>query len=321
MHVKLKLQNMAVLIEFITGAGLGLFFHWVLHYEEASYVIFGIGVLLSLATYLVREDLAHLRQGLTEQYRRSHELTFAIAQISDPECQGKAQELLAGIGKSITMLQQGYIPLDETEFYLYGAKTADNTVKQIRAVDPMTQGWISRGAMVNFYQSNVRAMQRKVKILRIFVVNREEMNDPEVQKVLLAQFLDGIEIRIAFRDELNSSGESSWSNTCSFNFAIYDARVVTDVFANPGTYYGRKTKEPSEVARYLRMFDLIEHNAHQVVCEQERIVMAGDLNAAAAISSAAESSDVPQEKRAAYCHTLFSSPPRYCNVALPECAN
>jgi hypothetical protein len=277
MDIKIKIQNIVVFLEFFAGAGLGLFFHWVLHYEEASYVIFGIGVLLSLATWLLREDLDHVRESLTEQYRHSHELTFAIAQINDPECQGKAQELVAGLGKTIALLRQGYIPLDETEFYLYGAKAADKAQKQIRAVDPLTQGWSSRGAVVNFYQSNLRARQRKVSVRRIFVLNREELQDQEAQKVLKTQLQDGIDVRIALRDELTSSGESTWASTCSFNFAVYDDRVVTDVFTHPGNYYGRKTKEPAEVAKYLRLLDLIEHNAHKVVCEQERIVLAGEV--------------------------------------------
>jgi hypothetical protein len=285
MNIKIKIQNMAVLIEFLTGAGLGLFFHRVLNYEEASYIIFGIGVLLSLATWLLREDLDHVRETLTEQYRHSHELTFAIAQINDPECQGKAQELVAGLGKTIALLRQGFIPLDETEFYLYGAKASDKAQKQIRAVDPMTQGWISRGALVNFYQSNLRALQRNVDIRRIFVLNREELQDLEAQKVLKSQFQDGIDVRVAFRDELTSSGESTWASTCSFNFAVYDTRVVTDVFTHPGTYYGRKTKEPAEVAKYLRLLDLIEHNAHKVVCEKERIVLVGEAISADTMNS------------------------------------
>ena len=297
MNIKIKIQNMAVLIEFLTGAGLGLFFHQVLKYEEASYVIFGIGVLLSLATWLLREDLDQVRETLTEQYRHSHELTFAIAQINDPECQGKAQELVAGISKTIALLRQGYIPLDETEFYLYGAKASDKAQKQIRAVDPMTQGWISRGAMVNFYQSNLRALHRKVDIRRIFVLNREDLPDPETQKVLKSQFQDGIDVRIAFRDELTSSGESTWANTCSFNFAVYDAWVVTDVFTHPGTYYGRKTKEPAEVAKYLHLLDLIEHNAHKVVCDQEMIALAGEVVAPASANSAGTEAN-PKKKNA-----------------------
>jgi hypothetical protein len=295
MNIKIKIQNMAVLIEFLTGAGLGLFFHQVLNYVEASYVIFGIGVLLSLSTWLLREDLDHTRETLIEQYRHSHELTFAIAQINDPECQGKAQELVAGLGKTIALLRQGYIPLDETEFYLYGARASDKAQKQIRAVDPLTQGWISRGSMVNFYQSNLRAMHRKVDIRRIFVLNREELPDPETQKVLKSQFQDGIDVRVAFRDELSSSGESTWASTCSFNFAVYDARVVTDVFTHPGTYYGRKTKEPAEVAKYLRLLDLIEHNAHKVVCDQDLIVLAGEAVVPGVANSAV--TDVSPKKK------------------------
>ena len=295
MSVKIKIQSMAVLIEFLSGAGLGLYFHWVLHYEEASFVIFGIGVLLSLVTWLLREDLDHVREALTEQYRHSHELTFAIAQINDPECQGKAQELVAGLGKTIALLRQGYIPLDETEFYLYGAKASDKAHKQIRTVDPMTQGWISRGALVNFYQSNVRAIQRKVKVGRTFVLNREELQDPEVQKVLMSQFQDGIDVRIAFRDELTSSGESTWAGTCSFNFAVYDDRVVTDVFSNQASYYGKKTKEPAEIAKYLHLLDLIEHNAHKVVLDQEHAVLAVDaIHVGTVISKKSEA--IPKKK-------------------------
>ena len=49
-----KIQNMAVFIEFLAGSGLAIFFHWVLDYKEAAYVIFAVGILLSLVTWLLR---------------------------------------------------------------------------------------------------------------------------------------------------------------------------------------------------------------------------------------------------------------------------
>ena len=45
-----KIHSMAVFIEFLAGSGLAIFFHLVLHNAEASYIIFGIGILLSLVT-------------------------------------------------------------------------------------------------------------------------------------------------------------------------------------------------------------------------------------------------------------------------------
>ena len=57
-----KIHNMAVFIEFLAGSGLAIFFHLVLHNAEAAYIIFGIGILFSLATYLLREDIEQTRE-------------------------------------------------------------------------------------------------------------------------------------------------------------------------------------------------------------------------------------------------------------------
>jgi len=91
---------MAIFIEFVTGSGLAVLFYWVLHYKEAAYIIFGVGILLSLATYLVREEMENTREGLLDQYCKAHETTFAIAGITDPECQSKAQEIMSGTMKT-----------------------------------------------------------------------------------------------------------------------------------------------------------------------------------------------------------------------------
>jgi hypothetical protein len=269
-----KIKHMAVFIEFLAGSGLAIFFHMVLNKPEAAYSIFGIGVLLSLATYLIREDLENTRCELTAQYNQAHEITFAIARINDPECQIKAQELLNGIKRTINLLQQGYIPLDETEYYLEAAKRTDNTLQRMKAVDPLTIGWNTRGALMNFYQSNQRALERGVIISRVFVLGREDMSAPEVQKILLAQYNDGIDVRVAFTCELPSANEISGRDVnSSFDFGIYDDQVVTDVFPQTGKYYGRKTASAAEVERYLRLYEIIEHNAHAVIHENDRIIL------------------------------------------------
>jgi hypothetical protein len=278
MKLNKKIQELAVFIEFLASAGLAIFFHLVLHTPETAYIIFGIGILLSLATYLLREDLEKTRHELTEQYHQAHELTFALAQISDPECQNRAQELLAGNKRTISMLQQGFIPLDETEFYLEGAKCSDMARVRIKAVDPITTGWLSRGALVNFYQSNLRALDRGVDITRIFVMSREELIDPEIQKVLLSHHNDDIEIRIVFRDELpTTAGNHSGRDTnSSYDFALYDDHVATEVFPQAGIYFGRKTTQPVNVERYQRLYELIEHSAHTVMVEGNRIILASE---------------------------------------------
>ena len=279
MKLNKKIQDMAVFIEFLASAGLAIFFHIVLHNPQASYTIFGIGILLSLATWLLREDLEKTRHELLNQYHQAHELTFALAQISDQECQVRAQELLAGNKRTISMLQQGFIPLDETEFYLEGAKCSDLAQHRIKAVDPITSGWLSRGSLVNFYQSNLRALERGVAITRIFVMNREELGDPDVQKVLMTQHADKIEVRIALRDELPATAGTlgGCDTSSSYDFAIYDDQAATEVFPQAGTYFGKKTCQTANVERYQRLYELIEHSAHAVVKEDEQILLASDI--------------------------------------------
>ncbi|OGR26746.1 MAG: hypothetical protein A2X83_13140 [Desulfuromonadales bacterium GWD2_54_10] len=272
-----NIHNMAVLIEFLAGAGLAIFFHLVLHSPEVAYSIFGIGILLSLATYLLREDLEKTRHELIGQYHQAHEITFAIAQICDAECHSKAETMLSGIKRTIVQLQQGFIPLDETEFYLEGAKCSDHAIRRIKTVDPITNGWHIRGALVNYYQSNLRALERGVAITRIFVMNHDELGDPDSQKILLAQCHDGIEVRIAFREELpNASNMSGRDTNSSFDFAIYDEQLATEVFPQSGTYFGRKTSQAVNVDKFLRFYELIEHSSHGTAVENERIILASD---------------------------------------------
>jgi hypothetical protein len=279
--LKIKTHNMAILIEFVTGSGLAVLFHWVLHYKEAAYIIFGIGILLSLATYLIREEMETTREALLDQYCKAHETTFAIAAITDPECQSKAHEIMAGTMKTIQLLQQGYIPLEESGFYLEAAKQMDQTTRQVKAVDPLTDGWDSRGSLLNFYQANLRALQRGVRVTRTFVINHDDLEEPSVQKILLPQLRDGIDVRIAFRNELPViSGISGRDTNNSFDFALYDDKVVTDVFTQPGKYFGRKTSEPAEVAKYLNFYTLIEHSSHLAAIKDDRVVLASENLAA-----------------------------------------
>jgi hypothetical protein len=273
-----KIQKIAVLIEFLAGSALAIFFHQVLRYPEAAYTIFGIGVLLSLVTYLLREDIGKTRAELLEQYHQAHELTFAIAKISDPECQSKAHELMASAMRTISLLQQGYIPMDETEFNLEGAKQMEQAVQHAKMVDRITTGWDSRGALRNFYQANLRAIERGVKITRIFVVNRENLAEPDFQNVLLTQYRNNINVRIAFHNELPSTTNISNRDTdSSFDFSIYDNRVITDVFSKPGKYFGRKTSEPVEVAKYIHLYELVEHSSYAITIEGDNVILAGDV--------------------------------------------
>jgi hypothetical protein len=94
---------------------------------------------------------------------------------------------------------------------------------------------------------------------------------------LLGQHNDGIEVRIAFRDELPSASVISGRDTDgSFDFAIYDDQSTTEVFPHSGTYFGRKSSQAAVIERCLRLYDLVEHSSHTVVLDEGQIILASD---------------------------------------------
>jgi len=264
---------MASLIEFLLGSGLAIFFHFVLHDRVAAFTIFGIGLLLSLATWLLREDIIEIRERLLDEYREFHELPDIIRRIEDPECLLKAREIISRIKRNMSLLQRGYIPMDETEFMLEATKAADATQRTLKSVNPLTPGWDTRGTIIKYYLANKRALERGVKITRTFVLRRDQLHEAEVQKLLRTHYEDGIEVKVVYRDELPAGGEAGWAKECSFNFGMFDDRLVVDVSA-PAPYYGVMTSQRRELARYHRMLDLLDHADHAVALRDDHIVQA-----------------------------------------------
>ncbi|HXE97367.1 MAG TPA: hypothetical protein VN642_13235 [Dongiaceae bacterium] len=271
MKVKARMQKMAALIEFVVSAVLAVFFHMALHEQAVALTVFGVGLLLSLATWLLREDINEIREKLLEEYREFHELPDAMRRIEDPECLKKAREIIARITRNMSLLQRGFIPMDETEFMMEATKAADAAQQTLRSVNPLTPGWDTRGVIIKYYQANRRALERGVKVTRTFVMRRDQLAEAEVQKLLRTHHMDGIEVKVAYRDELPAGEEVGWAKDCSYNFGVFDNKIVVDVSA-PVPYYGVKTTQRAELVRYLRMLDLVDHASHGVALRDDEIV-------------------------------------------------
>jgi hypothetical protein len=252
---------MAILIEFVIGSLLAIYFHWVLHYEEAAYVLFGVGILISLATYLLHHEILTSEKKLAALYQSNHELSSALSSITDPECQLKSQELLSDFKKNLTQLERGYLLLNEVEFYLEGVKAVGQSRRCVKAVDPLEVGWDKRGAVLNYYQANLEAIERGVKITRVFVISRRDLLNVEVQKTLQQQHDDGVEVLITYREDLSLN--EAEHEVYSLDFAIYDDAFITDRGREKGRYFGKKTQKTPEIVKYQRLFALIEHHSHK----------------------------------------------------------
>jgi hypothetical protein len=273
MKVKSTMQRLAALIEFVVAAGIAIFFHMVLEEKEAALSIFGVGMLISLASWLLREDLIGVREKILDDYREFHELPAALHRIDDPDCLAKARQIIDRVTRNMTLLQRGFIPLEETEFMMEATRAAAATEKTIKSVNPLTPGWDTRGSIIRYYQANKQAVTRGVKVTRIFVLWHSQLTEGPVQKMLRTHYQDGIEVRVILRDELPACGEVGWAKDCSYSFGIFDERMVVDISA-PIPYFGVKTTQRDELFRYLHLFELVDHASHPVALNDDRIVQA-----------------------------------------------
>jgi hypothetical protein len=98
-----------------------------------------------------------------------------------------------------------------------------------------------------------------VAIARIFVLHRTELDKPEIMETLQHQQSDGIAVRVAFYEDLAFSGRDGIEMPT--NCVIFDENVLIVRTPLLGIYYGKKSHDAEEIARYKRTYDIFDQHA------------------------------------------------------------
>jgi hypothetical protein len=101
----------------------------------------------------------------------------------------------------------------------------------------------------------------------VFVISQRDLLNPDVQRILQQQAKDGVNVLITYSEDLRLN--QTTQDVYSLDFAIYDDVFITDRGREKGLYFGKRTQKPAEIAKYQRLFALIEHHAHRFLTEQE----------------------------------------------------
>lgn len=130
-----------------------------------------------------------------------------------------------------------------------------SSIKAVSYVDTV-EYWNSLAGQ-RFLQENIRAMtDRKVKITRIFILERQSM--PETAPIMAAQSQAGINVLVLFRDEVPVSKSSLFED-----YLISDDRILHKVNFVRGSFSEILVSIDSNfVARLLTNFDALLDLAH-----------------------------------------------------------
>ncbi|MEO5657889.1 MAG: hypothetical protein ABIO65_02480, partial [Nitrospiria bacterium] len=216
---------MRTLLEFLVAAGLALLFHFGLRLEHEAYVLFGVGVLMTLAVHLILDRVHLLHQRTYEAIGRVTRFDAALERITDPEGLVKGRAVIETAQHVLALLGQGSIPLTEGEYYYEASRCLDRCTRKIAAVNSVDiTDWMGKVQKQNYYRDQVRARERGVKIARVFVVRRSDLANQDVIRTIRHQQDDGIAVRIALYEDLAFSGREGI--TMPSNFVLFDGQVL-----------------------------------------------------------------------------------------------
>ncbi len=248
------------LFEFLLASSIALAFHFGLHLEKEAYTVFGVGLLLALSVSLIMNKLQQIEGRFEKLFLTAHPLDSLMAQLHEPGIAAKGRSFMDMTERVLKMLSEGAVPLTEGEYYYEASQSLSACKKVVRAVNSVEiADWVGKVQKQNYYRNQVLAHRAGVSIRRIFVLRPSDLSNAEIVMTLQHQVQDGIDVRIAMWDDLHLSGAEQVE--MPVNFVLFDEGAL--ILRNPlfGIYYGKKISAGGEIARYKRIYEILEQHA------------------------------------------------------------
>jgi len=248
------------LVEFLLASSIALAFHFGLHLEKEAYTVFGVGLLLALSVSLIRHKLQQIEDRFEKLFLTARPLDSLMSQLHDPGIVSKGRNFMTMTESVLKMLSEGTVPLTESEYYFEASQSLSVCKKVVRAVNSVEiADWLGKAQKKNYYRNQILACQSGISIRRIFVLRPLDLSNAEILMTIQHQVQDGIDVRIAMWDDLRLSGAEQVE--MPVNFVLFDEGAL--ILRNPlfGIYYGKKISSGSEIARYKRIYEILEQHA------------------------------------------------------------
>lgn len=217
---------------------------------DAAYIVLAVGATFTFAlAFLKKEMEANLR----EEIKKSHDLYRIVTEIDDSELQNEVFKLARS-------LASGEVPANFAEH------RARNLIKKVtktvwgsdcRANKQALLDWWQSSTGINWFASNIEAVQRGVRIERHFFLNRHEVVkangdwDAEVAKLLQDQADNKIDVRVLWLEEVEKHTKKLTKDILK-DFVILDTKEVSVSLGQETVIY----REPSDRVRYyIELFE------------------------------------------------------------------
>jgi hypothetical protein len=224
--------------------------------RDISWLIVSIGTIITLSATLLEKRLA---ETASKEIAGKLKLYNLLEQLDDDDVlRLRGLELINKCESELENLAKGVLRLDRDEYYKYIGDRMSTASKYVQAIHIALELsdmyiWENEQGIVNYYRINKEAVQRRVRIERIFVLKKSrvidasnnQVIDPRTIEILKRQRDDGIEVMIVW---LESMGDSLGEE-----FMIFDEKEVqvqSSIPELPGRLYNLSLKRKASDVTY-----------------------------------------------------------------------
>lgn len=186
----------------------------------------------------------------------------------------RAREVVKACAAEVTRLQEGFVEVPANEVYSYVTRSLHDTTSSLFGVVfvQIADFWFSGGGK-EYLEENFKAVQRRVKITRVFIVDDLADLSPDVQDLIRRQAEGGIDVRVAFAERLTPD--------LLHDMGLYDEKYAVYVDLIPGskkTRGARFYRDEAEVRKAENIRDRILRESEDALEVLARLVPVSALH-------------------------------------------
>lgn len=227
-----------------------------------AYIVWAVGALMISVTFTLKKEILSVLNERIEIYS-------LLQKINDDELRRMAINCIDECRNNLENLAQGSFTGGVSEIFDHGIlriKNINNSIQATHVVPTLSCLHIfnTQPSVINYYNANIEAIKRGVKIERIFIIDEEvffdsdkNIVDIEALKIIKKQIDDGIDVTIALKKDIPESDLME-------DFIIFDNSIVQIEKTGTANIYDgvTVTKIPKDIKLYQSKFRALRLNGH-----------------------------------------------------------
>ncbi len=222
-----------------------------------SVLIAAIGAMIAVAMHAIPLRIGDEIRTEIEDVKATSHILDLCRQVELPDLQSAKRAILDDSIQSLRELSE--CKIFNERFYAWVFQQVDEAGKSIKAVSAMMEDQWALPREVSYYERNRRAVDRNVKVTRIFLTTNDRLSKKENRHPILLHLLHGLDAHIVFAPQARTlPGNELIVN----GITIFDDQVLyQDVTLPPGDSMtsagGKIIYEATDVRRTIDKFDAL----------------------------------------------------------------